>query len=132
MKMSPMASEGPIECSVITPEREVLSAKVASVVFTAHDGQMGVLKNRAPFLGELGTGVLRVTQPSGSSSEFFVDRGFAHVHDNHVTILTEHSAAVGELSRTDAQAELAAAERMPAKGEAAIQNARIKITLARK
>ncbi len=134
-----MAQDEPITCSVITPERQVLQTTANSVVFPAHDGLVGILKDRAPLLCELGTGPLRVESREGGTRELFVDGGFAQVLDNQVTILTDRAILVEELSREKAQAALAEAEKMPAKDEAAtaarqkaIERAKAQIHLAKK
>ncbi len=127
-----MATDGPIECSVITPEEKVLEARVSSVVIPAHDGQIGVLKNRAPLLCELGIGVLRV-----DSERYYVDGGFAQVLDNRVTILTERAAAAGQIDRAEAAKALSQAEQMSgtdqrsrdARGKA-IARAKVRLKLA--
>lgn len=103
-----MAADGPLQCSVITPERQVLETPAASVVIPAHDGLIGILRGRAPLLCELGIGVLRV-----DSEEYFVDGGFAQVLDNNVTILTERAAAADKVDRAEAEAALTEAQQMP-------------------
>ncbi|HKQ47683.1 MAG TPA: ATP synthase F1 subunit epsilon [Phycisphaerae bacterium] len=128
----------PITCSVITPERQVLQTTANSVVFPAHDGLVGILKDRAPLLCELGAGPLRV-EGGGGTRELFVDGGFAQVLDNQVTILTERAIPVEDLTREKAQAALSDAEKMPASDEAAvtarqkaIDRAKAQIHLAKK
>lgn len=132
-----MAKATPIKCSVITPEREVLSESAEAVVFPAHDGMVGILKDRAPLLCELGTGVLRV-ESGGQTKNVFIDAGFAQVHDNQVTILTERAALAENISRADAQKALSEAEAMPAHDEAsviarnkAIERAKAQLSIAR-
>ncbi len=132
-----MAKATPIKCSVITPEREVLSESAEAVVFPAHDGMVGILKDRAPLLCELGTGVLRV-ESGGQTKNVFIDAGFAQVHDNQVTILTERAALAENISRADAQKALSNAEAMPAHDEAsvtarnkAIERAKAQLSIAR-
>lgn len=132
-----MAKATPIKCSVITPEREVLSESAEAVVFPAHDGMVGILKDRAPLLCELGTGVLRV-ESGGQTKNVFIDAGFAQVHDNQVTILTERAALAENISRADAQKALSDAEAMPAHDEAsviarnkAIERAKAQLSIAR-
>jgi len=134
-----LATTAPIECAVITPEREVLTAQATSVVFPAHDGQIGILKDRAPLLCEMGTGILRVETGSGPPREFFVDGGFAQVLDNHVTLLTERAVAAEDIVRADAEKALAEAEQMPAHDldsvanrQKAIERANTRIRLAKK
>ncbi|MFH1420184.1 MAG: ATP synthase F1 subunit epsilon [Planctomycetota bacterium] len=109
-----MAKEAPIHCLVITPEEQVLDTQATSVVMPAHDGQTGILKNRAPLLCELGTGVLRVDGVDTGPKEYFVDGGFAQVLHNELTLLTERAAAADDIVRADAEKELAEASQMPA------------------
>jgi F-type H+-transporting ATPase subunit epsilon len=126
-----MATAAPIHCSIITPERQVFDARATAVVIPAHDGLTGILRDRAPLLCELGTGVLRVDTETGESREFYVDGGFAQVLNNEVTVLTERSAAGDDLSRAEAQKALAAAEQMPAVDEAALAARRRAIARAK-
>jgi F-type H+-transporting ATPase subunit epsilon len=128
-----------LHCCVITPEKEVLDAEASAVVLPAHDGLLGVLKNRAPLLCELGTGVLRVETVKEGSKEFYIDGGFAQVLHNEVTILTERAGGAEALSRADASKALAEAEKMPIKDEKtgaararAIARARAQLTIAKK
>ena len=46
----------PFELEIITPESTVFKGRVASLVFPAHQGYMGVLSGHASFAGSLGTG----------------------------------------------------------------------------
>ena len=43
-----------LTCSVITPEAQVFDGAAESVVVPAHDGEIGILFNRAPLLAKLG------------------------------------------------------------------------------
>jgi F-type H+-transporting ATPase subunit epsilon len=115
-----MAQIDAITCSVITPERKFLETTANSVVFPAHDGMIGILKDRAPLLCQLGSGPLRVEGTGGGAQELFIDGGFAQVLDNQVTILTERAIPAAELSREKAELALAAAEKMPTHDEAAV------------
>jgi F-type H+-transporting ATPase subunit epsilon len=116
-----MPAPAPIQCSVITPEARLLETTASAVVIPAHDGQIGILENRAPLLCELGTGVLRIDTPDQGSMVFYVDGGFAQVLDNEVIILTERAAAAADIVRPEAEKALAAAEQMPLLGEEALQ-----------
>jgi len=128
-----------IRCSIVTPAAAVLDEEVRYVSFPAWDGQQGVAAGMSPLLTKLGIGPLRVDMTGGGSRWFFVDGGFAQVQDNVLTILTEHATPADELSATDAQSELAAANERAIEGgierveaEAAQQRARAKVTLARR
>ncbi len=116
-----MPAPAPIQCSIITPEAQLLDAKASAVVIPAHDGQIGILENRAPLLCELGTGVMRVDTPDQGPRVFYVDGGFAQVLDNEVIVLTERAAAAADIVRAEAQEALTAAEQMPLLGAEALQ-----------
>lgn len=76
--------------TVITPEQQVLETPAESVVLPAHDGELGVLPQRAPLMCELGIGQLRYTQ-GATGRRLFIDGGFAQVFDDHVTVLTSRA-----------------------------------------
>lgn len=98
----------PINLEIVTPERQVLAEPADAVVLPAHDGELGVLHDRAPLLCELGIGQLRYTR-AGRTARFFVDGGFAQVLDNHVTVLTKQAVPAGQITAEwVAEAEAAA------------------------
>lgn len=109
-----------LHCSVITPEAKVFEDDVTGVVVPAHDGEIGILHDRAPLLCKLGAGRLRVTRPSEELS-FFVDGGFAQVLDNRVIILTQRAIPVGEIDRGEASRLLDEAQRMKPTDEIALR-----------
>lgn len=86
-----------IELAVITPEHKVLEAKVDSAVIPAHDGELGILFNRAPLMCELGIGKLRY-QAGGRTHRLFVDGGFAQVYRNRVTVLSDQALTSQQVS----------------------------------
>ena len=100
-----MAKIDTFRCSVITPERAVLECEARFVAFPAHDGEVGVLPNRAPLVCKLGIGALRV-QTADTSHVLFVDGGFAQMLNNRLTILTEQARRVEELNAAGAQRSL--------------------------
>ncbi|MCK4660702.1 MAG: ATP synthase F1 subunit epsilon [Phycisphaerae bacterium] len=103
-----MAISVSFQCTVITPERQVLDTEATFVAFPAHDGEVGILCNRAPLLCKLGTGVLRVEAVS-SNQRIFIDGGFAQVLKNRVTILTEQALRAEEIDVRQAQSALSEA-----------------------
>src|SRR2546428_4857795 len=81
------SSQRTLQCVVVTPERAVLDEPVDFVVLPLYDGELGVLPGRAPLIGRLGYGELRMRKGE-STRRFFVDGGFAQVRSNVVTVLT--------------------------------------------
>ncbi len=133
-----MAGNKTFHCQLITPEAAMADVHAEQVVFTAHDGEVGILLNRAPLLCKLGIGEMRVTTEQGTQ-RFYVDGGFAHVIDNEVTILTERALAAEEIDPAEADQELADLAKLGEKTleaaprrELMKRRARIKIKLAKK
>ncbi len=102
-------------CSIVTPERAVLETEAKMVSLPAHDGEMGILRGRAPLLCQLGIGTLRVESPEGTEV-FFVDRGFAQMVENKLTVLTEQARRPSEINREEVQRSLEEAQAMDLKG----------------
>ncbi len=132
-----MAKSTTFQCSVITPERAVLECETTSVVFPAHDGELGVLVNRSALLCRLGIGAMRIQQGS-STQTLFVDGGFAQVIDNRLTILTEQSKKPEEIDVQAAQQTLVEARAMDmvddnafTARQRAVESAKVQIHLAR-
>jgi F-type H+-transporting ATPase subunit epsilon len=92
--------------SVITPERAVLDCEATFAAVPAHDGELGILRNRAPLLYRLGAGVLRVESPEGKHA-LFVAGGFAQMVENRLTILTEVARPPNQIERAEAERALA-------------------------
>lgn len=92
-----MAEAGNISVSVITPERKVLDAVADSVVIPAHDGELGILRDRAALMCELGIGQLRYSK-GGRTHRVYIDGGFAQVFENSVTVLTVNAVPVEEIT----------------------------------
>ncbi|MFQ5591900.1 MAG: ATP synthase F1 subunit epsilon [Phycisphaerae bacterium] len=119
-----MARTDTFICSVITPERAVLECDARFVAFPAHDGEMGVLVNRAPLICRLGIGQLRV-ESATEQHRLYIDGGFAEVANNRLTILTQQAKAASEIDRSAAEQALAHARATKAHDErASIERAR--------
>jgi F-type H+-transporting ATPase subunit epsilon len=103
-------------CSVITPERAVLETEATFVAFPAHDGEVGILKDRAPLLYKMGIGELRVESPEGNHV-LFVAGGFAQMVENRLSLLTEQAKRIDEIDPTAVDRALAAARALPSVSE---------------
>src|SRR5437016_1040783 len=98
-----------LQCVVVTPERAVLDEPVDFVALPLYDGELGVLPGRAPLIGRLGYGELRVRM-GNDTRRFFVDGGFAQVRSNVVTVLTPRALRAEEI---DVQAARSVLETRP-------------------
>jgi F-type H+-transporting ATPase subunit epsilon len=125
------------QCTVVTPEQQVLDETVTQAILPAHDGQLGILTNRAPLLVKLGAGALRVDIPGGQSRTYFVDGGIAQMKGNKLTVLTDEATPASEIDAETARAEYAEAsariptdEKTKKDRDRAMQRARAKQQLA--
>ena len=103
-----------LRCVVVTPERTELDREADHVSLPMFDGELGVLKGRAPLIGRLGYGTLRL-QTAAGPERYYVDGGFAQVENDVVNILTSRAIPVDLLDGDEARAELDAAKEMPGK-----------------
>jgi F-type H+-transporting ATPase subunit epsilon len=94
-----------LNCVVVTPERALLDETVDFVVLPMYDGELGVLPGRAPLIGRLGYGELRIRR-GGHTQRFFVDGGFAQVRANTVTVLTPRALRAEEINEAAAEQAL--------------------------
>jgi F-type H+-transporting ATPase subunit epsilon len=85
-----------LHCVVVTPEKAVLDEAADFVAVPMYDGELGVLPGRAPLVGRLGYGELRLRRGM-EVRRFFVDGGFVEVRANNVTVLTSRAMRAEEI-----------------------------------
>jgi len=90
-----------LRCLVVTPEKTVLEADADFIALPLIDGEVGVAPNRAPMIGQLGYGELRLTL-NGTSTRYYVDGGFVQVLQNVVSVLTQRSQTVDSIDEAGA------------------------------
>src|SRR5690348_10358533 len=99
---------GSLQCIVVTPERAVLDDAADFVALPMFDGELGVLPGRAPLIGRLGYGELRLRRGM-EVRRFFVDGGFVQVRANTVTVLTSRAMRAEEIDTNSVSQALHAA-----------------------
>jgi len=104
--------KGKVRVVVVTPEKAVLDTIVDFVVVPMFDGELGVLNGRAPLIGRLGAGELRL-KTGTAVDRWFVEAGFVQVRANVVTVLTAHARKATEVTTDMATKAAAAAEALP-------------------
>ena len=98
------------QCVIVTPEQQLLDEQASQVILPAHDGQIGILTDRAPLLAKLGLGPVRIDLAGGQRRSFLVEGGIAQMKDNKLTVLTNAAWTPEELDAETARAEYAEAE----------------------
>lgn len=109
-----------LQVVVVTPERAVLDEAADFVVLPMFDGQLGVLPGRAPLIGRLGAGELRLATGGigGPAKRYFVDGGFAQVTPGPggrtlISVLTPRAVKAEQVTATAAEETRVAAEGLP-------------------
>ena len=101
---------------LVTPETTLLDEPVTSLRFPLFDGQFGVLPGRAPAVGRLGYGELRLKGADGEGS-WYIEGGFVQIKGPVVSILTNRALSADEIDSDDAQRQLAEAQALTATGD---------------
>ncbi len=101
-----------LRCIVVTPERTELDREADYVSLPMEDGELGLLKGRAPMIGRLGHGVLRLHTVAGPE-KYYIEGGFAQVEGDEVSILTGKMIPIDLIDGEEAQAALEKAREMP-------------------
>jgi F-type H+-transporting ATPase subunit epsilon len=115
-----MSPSETFHCSVVTPERAVLECEAKFVALPAWDGEIGILRGRAPLLCKLGIGRLRI-ETATEQHVLFVDGGFAEMLGDQLTILTEDAKTAAELDRQTASSQLEAARALAVTDDASFE-----------
>jgi F-type H+-transporting ATPase subunit epsilon len=124
-----------LRCVVVTPERGVLDEPADFVALPLYDGELGVLPGRAPLIGRLGYGELRVRR-GPVTKRLFVDGGFGQVRANVVTVLTQRALFAEEIdtaaaARTlESSSSVGATAQVRAADQKAKQRARAQLRVA--
>lgn len=106
---------------LVSPEKLLFSGDVESVVAPGAEGQFTVLKDHAPVMTTLKSGVVTVAGGDGKVEKLFVRGGFADVNASGFTILAELALPLSEIeaSKLDADIKDAKEDVSDAKTEAA-------------
>ena len=117
---------------LVTPEKTLFDRPVASIRVPMFDGSAGVYPGRAPLVGRLGIGELKLNGADGVSESYFVDGGFIQIKGPQVSVLTNAAIPVSKISRSAAAQELSKAKSEQAGTDEARQLLAKKLERARK
>lgn len=104
---------------IVTPEKQVYSESVTSVVIPTADGEIGVLEGHIPIVSNLLPGELQVER-EGKNEYLAVDKGFVQILGDKISVLTDDAIDVAEIDVNAAEKAREAAEQEleAAKGQA--------------
>ncbi len=120
-----------IELIIVTPQRQLLREKVASVQLPGASGELGILPGHAPLITELGNGELSYKASGGEPVVLAVLSGFAEVLPDRVTVLAETAERPEEIDVDRAKQALERAEKRLASTDADVDWDRATVALQR-
>lgn len=88
-------SEKEFQLEIVTPDGEVFSGSVNSVVLPGVEGEIEILSNHAAMLAMLQPGLSRYTA-GNDAVKLVTGSGFVQVADNKVSVLVELAEGKGE------------------------------------
>jgi len=131
-----MGSDVAVHCVVVTPEKTELDVHCDSIKLPMYDGELGILPGRAPMVGRLGYGLMKIKSSTGVQ-DWFVDGGFVQVTRDGVYVLTNRLLKPDQIDRQGAEEDLRKATEMIAKTpearavkERALEQARGKLRIS--
>ena len=129
----------PLLLEIVTPERQVFSDEVDSVVCPGVEGELGILPHHAPLLTTLGFGELRIRR-AGEEEFFAIAGGFLQVRPDKVVVMAETADLASEIdlekameARREAEQQLSEGFEEPAdlaRARASLQRALARIRVA--
>jgi len=87
-----------MQFDLVSPERRLASAQVASVQIPGADGDMTAMPDHAPTITTLRPGILTVDGPDGQS-QYVVTGGFAEITATGVSVLAERALAREDMTQ---------------------------------
>ena len=87
-----------MQFDLVSPERRLASAQVASVQIPGADGYMTAMPDHAPTITTLRPGLLTVDGPDGQS-QYVVTGGFAEITATGVSVLAERALAKEDMTQ---------------------------------
>ena len=94
-----------LNCIVVTPEKTAVESKADFIVLPLYDGEIGIASGRAPLIGRLGFGEMRL-KVGDKVTRYYLDGGFVQVAGDVVSVLTNRAMLASEVDGQAAQQQL--------------------------
>ena len=119
-----------LQLDIVTPNSNVFSGEVESIVAPGTEGYFQLLPDHTPFLSTLQIGEIRIRK-NGKEECYATSGGFAEVHLNRVSILAETAEAGSEIDLKRADAARRRAEKLLESHEEWVDTDRARLALFR-
>jgi F-type H+-transporting ATPase subunit epsilon len=125
-----MALPEHIHLEIVTPEKQIFSGMVDSVIIPATTGYLGILPGHAPLLAELGIG--EVSYKAGDQTDYlFCSWGFAELLPERVVLLAQTAEMASDIDVKRAEDAKARAEKRLNSKDPGVDFARAELALMR-
>jgi F-type H+-transporting ATPase subunit epsilon len=119
-----------IHLEIVTPEKQIFSGDVDSVVVPANTGYLGILPGHAPLLAELGIG--EISYKAGEQAEYiFCSWGFLEVLPDRVVLLAQTAETASDIDVKRAEEAKARAEKLLTSKDPAVDFGAAELALLR-
>jgi F-type H+-transporting ATPase subunit epsilon len=119
-----------IHLEIVTPDKQVYSGDVDSIIVPALTGYMGILPGHAPLLAELGIGEIIFTA-GDTIDDVFCSWGFVEVLPRRVVILAQTAELSSDIDIKRAEESKARAEKMLTSGDPNVDYAAAELAIMR-
>ena len=107
----------PMQVEVVCADRVVWSGKSSNIIAKTVEGDIGILPGHEPVLAVLVPSAIEIFSEDGPREIVAVDGGFISVSQGRVSILSEYARMANEVSLSQAEKELAEAQRVLDSGD---------------
>ncbi|MDR1726680.1 MAG: F0F1 ATP synthase subunit epsilon [Acidobacteriota bacterium] len=125
-----MALPEKIHLEIVTPDKQVYSGNVESILVPAQTGYMGILPGHAPLLAELGIGDIEFTA-DGVTECVACSWGFIEVLPDRVVLLAQEAELSSDIDLKRAEEAKARAEKLLASGDPDVDYAATELAVLR-
>jgi F-type H+-transporting ATPase subunit epsilon len=107
----------PMQVEVVSADRVLWSGRSSNIIAKTVEGDIGILPNHEPVLAVLEPSAVVIFSEDGQREIVAVDGGFISVSQGRVSILSEYARMAGEINVSQAEKELAEAQRVLDSGD---------------
>ncbi len=101
----------PMQVEVVSADRVVWSGESSNIIAKTVEGEIGILPGHEPVLGVLVPSAVVIFDEGGGREVIAVDGGFISVSQGRVSILSEYAQLADAITVSQAEKELAEAQR---------------------
>ncbi len=80
-----------MQLTVLSPEKELYSGEIRSILLPGVEGKFQILKDHAPLVAALSPGKVEIKKGDGEEFSYMIDQGIIEVVDNKVALLVENA-----------------------------------------